>query len=357
MFLDAVLQALAAGLAALMDYLSGHVLSSIVPAFFLAGAISAFFKKDTVIKYLGPGANRATSYGIAALAGGVIAVCSCTVLPLFTSIYRRGAGIGPATTFLFSGPAINILAIILTASVLGLGLGIARGVAAITMSIVLGLLMSMIFERKRPDQRVSGGVTMIGRIDYARPRFVTPLLFVLLLGILLTASSSAIGLMFRIPAVLAMIVMALMLLAKYYGYDERRSFARETWWLFKKIFPLLLVGSFVSGVIGHLIPADTLSSLMGDNDPASCTLASGLGAVLYMPTLLEVPIVGTLFGYSTGVMAAGPALALLLSGPSISLPSMLVLWRTLAARKAIAYIILVVIVSAAMGILFGPYII
>jgi len=140
---------------------------------------------------------------------------------------------------------------------------------------------------------------------------------------------------------------------RFYQPEEKSAFLGETWWLTKKIFPLLVVGTFVTGVIGYFLPVEWVRTIFGTSSFLACFLASVIGSLLYMPTLLEVPIVGTLFGYSTGVMAAGPALALLLAGPSLSLPSMIVIWRIIGAKKASVYISLVVILSTLVGMLYG----
>ena len=348
---DLLIQVLLAGWNTLLDYMSAHVLFSIVPAFFLAGAIAALLKKETIMKYLGPDAKKSLSYFVAAAAGILIAVCSCTILPLFTGIYRRGAGLGPAITFLYSGPAISVLAIIITASILGFDIGAARAVAAISSSIIIGLVMATIFKR---DVKAKQSSEKPKDDDgTGRSNSVTLLFIGILTAILLIGPASYIELVPKALFLIALVIAAAYILKSRFTKEEIREFGNETWWLFKKIFPILLVGSFASGVIGALIPVDILKILFGTNSFLSCLIASVAGALLYMPTMLEVPIVGTLFGYSSGVMAAGPALALLLTGPTLSLPSMIVIWRTIGGKKAITYFGLVIVFATLMAMIFG----
>lgn len=352
---EQILPILTAGLDTLIEYLSAHVITCLVPAFFIAGAIAAVLSKEAILKYFGADAKKWISYGIASTSGTVLAVCSCTILPMFAGIYKRGAGIGPAITFLFSGPAINLLAIVFTAKVLGLGLGTARAVGAISMSIIIGLAMAAIFrETKESTVQMQTTPAHSGSAS-KRPWFISLSFFVLLVAILLVAAASP-ELLSWIPklAIICALTMAVaVLLIFYYTKDEVRSWAHETGWLAKMIFPILLVGVFMTGVIGYFMPYDLVRQVVGGNSLLSCFVASIIGAVLYMPTLLEVPIVGTLFGYSQGVIGGGPALALLLSGPSLSLPSMLVIWRTIGARKTSVYIALVVIISTFLGFVYG----
>ena len=350
------------GLDALLEYLSAHVLTCLVPAFFISGAISVLITKGTILKYFGGHVKKWLSYGVAAVSGTILAVCSCTILPMFYSIYKKGAGIGPASAFLFSGPAINVLAIVLTASVLGFDLGIARAVSAVSMAVIVGLVMATIFER---------GVKMkamtIAKVETTatRPRYISPTFFVLLVAILVIGAFGLISLLIRLAIVYFLTIAVAVILIFYYSRDEVKSWGLETWWLAKKIFPILLIGVFVVGLIGGIAanytpshnPSTAVGELtrpyLGNNSLLACLLASVIGALLYMPTLLEIPIIGTFFGYSSGLMASGPALALLLSGPALSLPSMIVLTRMIGWKKAGTYIILVVIVSTMIGMLYG----
>ena len=339
----------------LLEYLSAHVLTCLVPAFFIAGAIASLLNKETVLKYFGVDAPKWLCYSVAATSGTILAVCSCTILPMFAGIEKRGAGIGPATAFLFSGPAINLMAIILTARVLGLDLGMARAVAAVSMAVIIGLIMAAVFEKPDRNCKTTSGPMPANQPDAepSRPKYVTAAFLAVLVAILLTATSGIIELLPKAIISGILIITAAFLMKSYYNSDERESFLSETWWLTKKIFPLLVVGTFVTGVIGYFLPVEWVRTLFGTNSFFACFVASAIGALLYMPTLLEVPIVGTLFGYSSGMTAAGPALSLLLAGPSLSLPSMIVITRVIGLKKGSVYIALVVLMSTLAGMIYG----
>jgi uncharacterized membrane protein YraQ (UPF0718 family) len=351
--------ALQAGLQTLLEYLSAHVLTCLIPAFFIAGAIAALLKTEMVLKYFGADAPKWLCYSVAATSGTILAVCSCTILPMFAGIEKKGAGIGPATAFLFSGPAINLLAIVLTARVLGLDLGIARAVAAVSMAVIIGLIMAAIFERGRkkceiPAKNASAQATQATTEPYkgGQTERISVLFIALLIGVLLSATSK-LDFSIKWTTVAAFTVAAAFVLTRYFSSEEKSDFFGETWSLTKKIFPLLVIGTFITGIIGYFMPTELLRTALGSNSFLSCFTASIIGALLYMPTLLEVPIVGTLFGYSTGITAAGPALSLLLAGPSLSLPSMIVITRIIGLKKGGVYITLVVIVSTLVGMLYG----
>ena len=351
-----ILAALQAGLATLLEYLSAHVLTCLIPAFFIAGAISALLHKETVLKYFGADAPKWLCYSVAATSGTILAVCSCTILPMFAGIEKRGAGIGPATAFLFSGPAINLMAIILTARVLGLDLGIARAVAAVTMAVVIGLIMAAIFQKSEEKCKINPASAVQvdpEPVEESRPKYITGIFMAVLVAILLVATSNLIELLPKAIIVVALTIIAAFLMKTYYLPEEREAFLSETWWLTKKIFPLLVVGTFITGMIGYFLPVEWVRTIFGTSSFLACFLASVIGALLYMPTLLEVPIVGTLFGYSTGVTAAGPALSLLLAGPSLSLPSMIVITRVIGLKKGGVYFVLVVLISTLAGMIYG----
>lgn len=358
-----------AGVATLLEYLSLHVLTCLVPAFFIAGAIAALLSKEVVLTYFGARARKWLSYSVASCSGTILAVCSCTILPMFAGIYKRGAGIGPACAFLFSGPAINLLAIVFTARVLGLTIGIARAISAVVMAVAIGLIMAALFERTVTDASASQTPSVLplnpGTAAPARPWFITLLFFSLLVAILLVGASGMISWLLKVIVLTLMVIVLVVLLRSYYSREDLQAWGMETWWLTKRIFPVLLVGVFVIGLIGgiaaiyapshdpHLAVGELTRPYFGTHSFSACLLAAITGAILYMPTLLEVPIVGNLFGFSTGQMAAGPALALLLAGPSLSLPSMVVIWRTIGGKRASAYITLVVLTSTVIGMIYG----
>jgi len=362
----AITEILKAGMDTLMQYLSLHVLTCLVPAFFIAGAIAALLSKEAILKYFGAEAKKWLSYSVASISGTILAVCSCTVLPMFAGIYKRGAGIGPATAFLYSGPAINLLAIVLTASVLGLDIGIARAVCAVLMSLVIGLSMAALFERGMKRNKIVASVVAV-RDDTAteRPGYITLLFFSLLVAILLVGASGLISGITKLTAIYFMTIGIAIILIFYYSREEVKEWGRETWWLAKMIVPILLVGVLVIGMIGgiaaiyapshdpQIAVGEIMKPYLGNNSFLSCFLSAIIGAILYMPTLLEVPIVGNLFGYTTGQMASGPALSLLLAGPSLSLPNMIVIWRTIGWKRTSVYIALVVLISTLMGLIYG----
>jgi len=401
-------------------YAREHVILCLVPAFFIAGAITVFVSQNSVMKYLGPAANKVLAYGVASTSGTILAVCSCTVLPLFAGIYRMGAGLGPAAAFLYSGPAINILAIILTARILGPELGIARAVGAIVFAVVIGLLMHLFFRREEKvkvqaatDLPDAGGrplyqtVVFIGLqvgilifATWASPEGVTGLwaaiygvkwpfvmLFTAGLGIVLIryysinwwkvalAFAPAAGIMALAPiassaggAMQGVVQSPLFPLLVFSvgvaglsgtlagGGSESRYWLESTWTLTRQIMPLLLAGVLVAGFFlgrpGHegIIPSDWVASAVGGNSLAANLFASVAGAFMYFATLTEVPILQGLLGAGMG---KGPALALLLAGPALSLPNMLVIRSIMGTRKTATFVALVVTMATISGMIFG----
>jgi len=336
-----VAQSILNGFKMLNDYARQHVLLCLVPAFFIAGTISAMLKKDAVLKLLGPNAKRFVSYPVAAVSGAILAVCSCTILPLFGGIYKKGAGIGPATTFLFAGPAINVAAIFLTARVLGWDLGIARMLATITAAVFIGLTMELLFREKG-----SGGfVTAQGNEGDLRGVvfFLLQLSFMILAGLRINNNVKNVG--------LGLIGASTLMMATF-GFEREKTklWLSETWDFAKKILPYLFVGVFLAGVITKLLPEEIVVRLLGRNDLWSTLVASVIGAFMYFATLTEVPIVQALRELG---MAKGPTLALLMAGNSLSLPSMIVITKLLGKKKAFTYFFLVVLFSTIFGMLYG----
>lgn len=386
-------------------YAREHVLLCLVPAFFIAGAIGVFISQNSVMKYLGADANKFLAYGVASVSGTMLAVCSCTVLPLFAGIYNMGAGLGPATAFLYSGPAINVLAIILTARILGLELGLARAIGAVLLSIVIGLLMYLIF-RKEETQRTQKHANM-PISEPTRPLWKTSLFFASMIAILvfanwgkpeanegfwyfmfqykwiftaisgiafgvtltlwygiqwwkITATAIACiitGILFPHKPVVAFSIgfVGLSIIALT-GTNETKEWFSSTWTFAKQILPLLLAGVFVAGfLLGRpgsegIIPNTWIYTAVGGNSIRANFLASIVGAFMYFATLTEVPILQGLIGSGMG---KGPALALLLAGPALSLPSMIVIYKILGLKKTVIYITLVIIMATVAGILFG----
>ncbi len=386
-------------------YAREHVVLCLIPAFFIAGAIGVFIRQESVMKYLGARANKVLAYGVASVSGTILAVCSCTVLPLFAGIYRMGAGLGPASAFLYSGPAINVLAIILTARILGMEMGIARSVGAVLFSVVIGLLMHLIFRKEEANRQVNVRAVAQSRDD--RPLWKTALYFASMVGILVFANwgkplnpsgiwyavysvkwlitslfAAGLGLIlvfwFKMAwwkmtaAATPIVVLALLfpdnpILAFAAGAvglgvitatdkGESGDWFAATWGFLKQILPLLLGGVLIAGIllgrVGHegIIPSQWISSAVGGNSLFANFFASIAGAFMYFATLTEVPI---LQGLMANGMGKGPALALLLAGPALSLPSMLVLHSIMGAKKTVVFVSLVVVMATMTGLIYG----
>lgn len=346
------------------DYARHHVLLCLVPAFFIAGAISVFVSQAVVIKYFGAQARKVVAYSVASVSGTILAVCSCTILPLFAGIYSRGAGLGPAIAFLYAGPAINVLAIILTARVLGWQLGLARAVGAVIISVVIGLLMHAIY-LKEERARASEGDFVVPEEESGRPLWMNAAYFAVMIGILVFANwgkpAAAGGLWYGIWSVKWIITGVLLvvlgfMLARWFGRQDLKEWTSSTWVFARKILPLLLLGVLVAGfLLGRpgqtaLIPQRWVALAVGGNSVWSNVAASVAGAFMYFATLTEVPILESLLGAGMG---KGPALALLLAGPALSLPNMLVIRSVIGTRKTLVYIVLVVVFSASGGMIYG----
>jgi hypothetical protein len=401
-------------------YAREHVLLCLVPALFIAGGISVFVSQASVMKYLGARANKVLAYGVASVSGSVLAVCSCTVLPLFAGIYKMGAGLGPATAFLYAGPAINVLAIILTARILGLELGVARAVGAVAFSIVIGLLMHLIYRREESVKAVEQAAMPEPQV--ARPLWQNAAYFASMVGILVFANwarsgdvrafflccpnglttyqvegklvsktddavtiVNPAGKIDHLPAklmqgmedvhrntlyewiyrlrwalVAALLAAFAFMAGSWFSRGELREWVDAAWGFAKQILPLLLIGVLVSGFLlgragaGHegVIPAKWINTAVGGNSLRANLVASVAGAFMYFATLTEVPIVQGLVGAGMG---KGPALALLLAGPALSLPSMLVIRSIMGTGKTVVFVSLVVVMATISGMVFGAF--
>ena len=386
-------------------YAREHVLLCLIPAFFIAGAIAVFVSHASVMKYLGAGANKVLAYGVASVSGTILAVCSCTVLPLFAGIYRMGAGLGPATTFLYSGPAINVLAIVLTARVLGLEMGIARAVGAVLFSIVVGLLMHAFFVKEETEK--AKGQAAMPEAEVSRPLWQNALYFASMVGILVFANwgkpdettgfwhavwsakwhvTGVFSIAFAVILVLwfglkiwkvAAAAAPTAVAALLFPHQPMISFAvgviglsaiagtnkgeagdwlSQSWGFAKQILPLLFFGVLVAGALlgrpDHegLIPSAWVNRAVGGNSVGSNFFASVAGAFMYFATLTEVPILQGLIGNGMG---KGPALALLLAGPALSLPNMLVIRSVMGTKKTIVFVSLVVVMATISGMIYG----
>ena len=386
-------------------YAREHVILCLLPAFLIAGAMAVYISQGSVMRYLGPSASKPVAFSVASVSGTLLAVCSCTVLPLFGGIYRRGAGLGAAVAFLYSGPAINIMAIVVTAKVLGAEIGLARAVGAIVFAVVIGAIMHLIYRKEEAERSVSNA-RGFGGDEADKPVGVIALFFALMVGILVFANWAAADnqawmavydLKWPITAALAavlgvllvrrwhwppgqLLILAavvaafatlapgmpelpfvigiggLMLIATL--RDQDREWPVQSWDFAKQILPLLLAGVFVAGFAlgrpGHegMIPSEWVAAAVGDNSLLSTILASVLGALMYFSTLTEVPIVEALMGSGMG---KGPALALLLAGPALSLPNMLVIRTILGTQKTLVYCALVVLMATITGFIYGNW--
>ena len=351
--------------AMLHEYAREHVLFCLIPAFFIAGAIAVFVSQASVMKYFGPKANKLLSYSVASVSGTILAVCSCTVLPLFAGIYSRGAGLGPASAFLYSGPAINVLAIILTARILGFEMGLARAVGAIGFAFIIGLIMHVLFLKEEREKIKQAEDIFLGEVEEARPLWKTGSYFAVMVGVLVFANwgkpiveGGAWAAIYHSKwMVTAVLVGGLgTMLTGWFKKDELKEWTSTTWGFALQILPLLfggvLVAGFALGRPGHegLIPSSWIATLVGGNSLFANFFAALSGALMYFATLTEVPILQGLMGSGMG---KGPALALLLAGPSLSLPSMLVINRVLGPKKTIAYASTVVIMATIAGLIYG----
>lgn len=393
-------------------YAREHVILCLLPAFFIAGVISVFVSQGAVLKYFGAKAKKWLAYTVASVSGTILAVCSCTILPLFSSIHRRGAGLGPAIAFLYSGPAINILAIILTARILGLELGIARIIGAVIFAFVIGSIMSLIYRKEEmakkeeqinfpdmPEKRpmwqtalhfstlvfilvfanwgapaegvTSGGWYWIWANKwYITSAFAVLLAFSLiyilkikwirvLLAIIATAVSALLSSSPMIPMVVGMAALSVITLLDK-KEAENREWTLSSWDFAKQIMPLLAIGVLIAGFLlgsthddtamAGIIPNEWVARLVGGNSILSNLFASVVGAFMYFATLTEVPI---LQGLLAAGMGKGPALALLLAGPSLSLPNMLVIRGVIGTQKTLVYVFLVVVMATLSGMIFG----
>ena len=352
----------------LQEYAREHVLTCLIPAFFIAGAIAVFVSQASVLKYFGATANKILSYSVASVSGTVLAVCSCTVLPLFAGIYMRGAGIGPATAFLYSGPAINVLAIVLTARILGWQLGLARAVGAMLFAVVVGLLMALFF-RKEDATRTAGQIYLPDQEEKGRSLtqdalFMLTMVLILVFAAFAKPAAGESGLWpfifaFKWYITTGLLIILGVMLKRWFRKEERLTWVQSTWGFMKQIFPLLaggvLVAGFLLGRPGYpaLIPEHYIQSLVGGNSLWANLFASVAGALMYFATLTEVPILQGLIGSGMG---QGPALSLLLAGPALSLPNMLVLFGVMGVKKTLTFCAIIVVLSTIAGMLFGSII-
>ena len=367
--MELFLSLLRGGLAELADYLIAHFVTCLVPAFFIAGAIGVFVSQGAILRYFGHGANKWLSYGVASVSGTVLSVCSCTVLPLFAGIYRMGAGLGPAVAFVYSGPAINVLAVVWTARILGFEIGVARAISAVLFALVIGFLMARIFyrEERERERRTFALAPSSGSLSGLQ----AVVFLAILVGILISVAwglklipdknpdawrvIGGVELQLNWIALLfagAFAVALALSLWRWLSREEVTEWLRSTWSFSRMIVPWLLGGIFVAGVVGVVLPHEWVERLVGGNSVGANVVASFSGALFYFATLTEVPILET---FREAGMGNGPSLALLLAGPALSLPSMLVLRGIMGVRKTLAYVSLTVVMSTLCGFVFGLF--
>lgn len=439
---------LSGGLGNLAAYLAAHVLLCLLPAFYIAGAMTALIPKESVTRFLGRNTPKFISYPAAAAAGFLLAVCSCTVIPLFAGIYKKGAGLGPAITFLFVAPAINILALTYTGGVIGLDLAIARLVLSLAFGIGIGLIMALLFRKadiahdQAADALFAGqksmrraavlfllalvfllvtGTFQLGFLKHTYAQVTLPLggvdslqawlyrlvpfdpargeegvtaqgalLIIMLVLIGLTSwkgiekihegfnvwtwiSTALVGLTLLLAALGVTPqagALTLGLTGKFFGVllalaalglllrfglteDETRDFLWESWKFVKQIFPLLLVGIFIVGMIRTLIRPEWIQVIAGENTLRANLVGVLFGVFMYFPTLVEVPIAQMFLSLG---MHRGPLLAYLISDPELSLQSILITAAVIGRLKAWTYVFLVALFSTLAGLLYGAWV-
>jgi len=366
MIYDIVLKAISSGIYALIDYLGAHVLTCLVPAFFIAGAMSALLPKEKITKYLGKNVAKYKAYPLSIVAGLLLAVCSCTILPLFAGIKKKGASIGPAIAFLYTAPATNILAIVFTGSVLGWDFAISRIILSVTFAIVIGVIISKLFKEKDGEDKelVSSLVREEERkLDGIGEPFTRKILdefkhnhlliFFATLFTILLLGASKIGTEIKTIGLVGLISLLLIELKLSFKKEEIKSWLKETWIFFKIIFPLLLAGIFVAGILTSLIPEDSLANYVGSNTVLANLAAVLFGVFMYFPTLVEVPMAKMFLGLG---MAKGPLLAYLLADPVISLPSILVVRKIMGTKRTLMYALLITIFCTLSGLIYGAFV-
>jgi uncharacterized membrane protein YraQ (UPF0718 family) len=343
-----------AGIKAIIEYVSAHVLTCLIPAFFIAGAMAALVPKERLTQLIGQKAPKVKAYPLAVAAGLLLAVCSCTVLPLFAGIKKKGAGIGPALAFLYTAPATNILAILFTGSVLGWHFAIARIILSVIFAIVIGLIISAAF--KEEEENTDNAKSLLTESassqnlpffhKYRLAWFFATLLAILIVGTRVDGT-------LRYIIILALIAILAAIVKIWFTRDETHAWIFETWVFTKKIFPLLLVGIFIAGVLTALIPQDFLSDFMGENTVLANLTAVLFGVFMYFPTLVEVPMAKMFLDLG---MAKGPLLAYLLADPVISLASILVVRKFIGNKRTLAYVGLIIVFTTISGLIYGAVI-
>jgi hypothetical protein len=345
--IDTVTTPLLAGLIALKDYIALHVVTCLIPAFLLAGAIVTFVSRESIIGYLGSASNKVSSFGIAAGGSFLVSVCSCTVIPVASGIYYGGAGIGAAFILLWVAPAANILALVYTGSIIGAEMAITRLIAALAVSFAVGAIM-LVFFRKEEQKRSLAAEYKKGAVMAKKD-----LILLLLLVVSLLAPNYAVQkgpYFYKVLVWVGATAVVALYAWKAKSQQEIKRWLKESWWFVRTIFPILLVGVFAVGVVGSILPQDWIQTWVGGEGLRQSFLASLSGSIIYLATLTEAPFVHTLMGLGMG---KGPALALLLTGPGLSLPSWLAIAKVFGTKKALVYIPTIIILGTLAGWIAG----
>jgi hypothetical protein len=359
MYEEILLEGFMGGVTAFIDYISAHVLTCLVPAFFIAGAMNALLRKEAITKYLGERSPFYKAYPIAVTSGLLLAVCSCTILPLFAGIKKKGAGIGPAIAFLYTAPATNILAIAFTWSVIGADFAISRIVLSITFAVVIGLTISNLFPAPpSPVEGVPIGCTCAPGTEADTTRgqgkvvlFIGTLIAILFVGTWnIFLENKVAGIPIRFLVLPFLVLLIIIEAGRWFTHDEQGAWLRETWAFMRTIFPLLFIGIFAAGVISALLPPGILSTYLGSNTLSANLIAVLFGTFMYFPTLVEVPMAKMFLGLG---MAKGPLLAYILADPVISLPSILVVRKFMGTKQTITYVLLIVFFCTLAGLIYG----
>jgi uncharacterized protein len=340
-----------AGIFAIKDYVATHVLTCLLPAFLLAGAMVAFINQEAILSHLGAKANKAKSFSLASIASFFIAACSCTVIPVSAGLYFSGAAIGVAFIILWVAPSANILSLIYTGNILGPEIVVARVIASLLMAFVVGWVMTLVFRNEVREDIVTSSAETGGKIISRKQVILLLLILVSLLAPNYIGQTGPYWVKVVIWGVATIVLFAYAL--KMFTKDEIKRWLRETWWFIKLIFPLLLVGVFLVGVLGKLLPEDWIKTWLGGNGVTASFIATLIGAVSYFATMTEAPFVDTLMKLGMG---KGPALALLLTGPGLSLPNWIAIARVFGVKKSFVYVITIIILGTFVGWFFGNFI-
>ncbi len=341
-----------AGLLALQDYVATHVLTCLVPAFMLAGAMVAFINQEAILNHLGEKANKIKSFSLAGVASFFVAACSCTVIPVSAGLFYSGAAIGVAFIVLWVAPSANILSLVYTGNILGGEIVVARIAASLAMAFVVGWVMTIVFRNEiRDEATVSANPGEKAQIVSKKHVILLLLIIVSLLAPNYIGQTGPYWQKVTIWSVATIVLFSYAL--KMFTKDEIKSWMRETWWFVRIILPLLLAGVFIVGVIGALLPESWIRSWLGGNGLTASFLATMIGAVSYFATMTEAPFVDTLMKLGMG---KGPALALLLTGPGLSLPNWIAIARVFGIKKSVVYVITIVILGTFVGWFFGNFI-